>query len=90
MNKLTISRLESVNRHWVALRFSGENGAFRSLTTLFGRQRDYNCYWSNSVLGKDGAWVVRLAWLQQHSMRFHNLDRALTLAQTAQKELPKR
>ena len=81
MDKLSITRLEMINRHWVALRFSGENGAFRSLTTLFGRQRDYNCYWSNSVLGKDGGWVIRLAWLQQHARRFHNLDRALTAAQ---------
>ncbi len=89
MEKLTIHRLEYINKHWIALRFGGENGAFRSMTTLLGRQRDYNAYWSNSVLGKDGGWIVRLAWLEQYKRRFHNLERALELAETriAQREM---
>lgn len=82
MNKLTITKLDMLNRHWISLRFAGEAGAHRSMTTLLGRQRDYNAYWSNSVCGKDGGWIIRLAWLEKYKTRFHNLDRALTLAET--------
>ncbi len=89
MNKLTITKLEMLNKHWISMRFAGEAGAYRSMTTLLGRQRDYNAYWSNSVCGKDGGWIVRLAWIQQYARRFHNLDRALELAETriAQRDL---
>ena len=85
MNKLTISHLEHINPHWIALQFQGDDHAFRAMTELLGRQKRYNAYWEND------RWIVRIAWLEQHARRFHNLERALTLAQTrvAQKELKK-
>ncbi len=92
MNKLTIQQIAQINLHWIALRFTGDRDAFRSMIELLCRQRDYNAYYSETALDGSGGWIVRIAWLQQHTRRFHNLDRALTLAQTsiAQKELPKR
>src|SRR5882757_5365092 len=80
MDKLTIIKLEMLNRHWISMRFAGEAGAYRSMTTLLGMQRDYNAYWSNSVCGKDGGWIVRLAWLEQYKRRFHNFERAMDAA----------
>lgn len=91
MNKLTIQRIELINPHWVALRFAGDDDAFRSMGELLGRQHEYNAYWRATALGGTGGWVVRIAFLEKHKARFVNLDRALTLAQTrvAQKKVVK-
>ena len=89
MNKLAIEKCELINPHWVALRFTGQDLAFRAMTELLGRQRDYNAYWLQTVLAGQGGWIVRIVFLEKYKTRFHNLDRALTLAQTraAQSEL---
>jgi hypothetical protein len=80
MNKLTIEEASQINPHWYALRFSGATMAFRAMTQLLGRQRDYNVYWQPSAFDGKGAWIVRAAWFEQYRSRFHNLDRALTAA----------
>ncbi|HEX3640918.1 MAG TPA: hypothetical protein VHV10_06490 [Ktedonobacteraceae bacterium] len=81
MNKLTISHSEIVNAQWMAIRFQGDNDAFRSMDALLHRQRDYNAYWSASVFEARGGWIVRLAWLKHYKRCFHNLDRALVVGQ---------
>ena len=85
MNKLTIQHLEHINPHWIALQFQGDDQAVRAMTELLSRQKRYNAYLEGEK------WVCRVAWLTQQARRFHNLERALTLAQTkaAQKELKK-
>ena len=89
MNKLTIDQCELINPHWVTLRYTGQALAFKAMTELLGRQRDYNAYWLPSAFAGQGGWIVRIAWVEQCKARFHNLERALTLARTkvAQSEL---
>ena|SRR5712672_1650768 len=89
MTKLTIVRAMLINPHWIAMSFTGDDHAFKAMTQLLGRQRDYNAYWSGTALGGTGGWIVRTAWLEQYKRRFHNLERALTIAQrqVAQQDL---
>lgn len=86
MQKLIIQDIEQLNAHWYVIRYSGDDQAFRLMTELLARQKRYNAYY------EDGRWIVRAAWLEKYRSRFHNLDRALTLAQTrvAQKKVVRR
>jgi len=77
VNKLIIQRIDRINPHWVALRFQGDDEAFRAMTELLGRQKRYNAYWDGTVLDGKGGWVARVAWIEQHKSRFANLDRML-------------
>src|SRR2546429_6275785 len=82
MNKLKIEQCELINPHWYAIRFSGDHQAFEALTSLLARQRAYNAYWDAARFEGRGGWIVSIGWIRHYSQRFHNLERAVTLAKT--------
>ena|SRR2546423_8641500 len=69
MYKLTIMHIECINKNWVALRFSGDDQAFRSMTELLGREKRYNAYWDSTVLKGKAGWIVRIVFLEKYRGR---------------------
>jgi hypothetical protein len=73
---LQIQQMKAVNAYWYAIRFTGPEQTFKSLTGLLGRER-YWSYWIPSEFDGLGGWHVEKGMLQRCASYFSNLEQKL-------------
>ena len=74
--RLQIQQMKAVNAYWYAIRITGPERTFRSLTGALGRQRRWS-YWHPGEFDGLGGWHVEKGMLQQCAGYFSNLEQRL-------------